>query len=115
MKLAGRWRNVERRGPRTHIRGQLMATIADSSPLTESTLLRALIAVWVLFDAYTAAVFLCLGTPLDLSLGPFVGLPRNLSPNDATPIDATPIDAGPVDASPVLRQSICRSYNGHSN
>jgi len=52
MKLAGRWRNVERRGPRTHIRGQLMATIADSSPLTESTLLRALIAVWVLFDAY---------------------------------------------------------------
>ena len=55
MKLAGRWRNVERRGPRTHIRGQLMATIADSSPLTESTLLRALIAVWVLFDAYALA------------------------------------------------------------
>ena len=54
MKLAGRWRNVERRGPRTHIRGQLMATIADSSPLTESTLLRALIAVWVLFDAYAS-------------------------------------------------------------
>jgi len=56
MKLAGRWRNVERRGPRTHIRGQLMATIADSSPLTESTLLRALIAVWVLFDAYVCRV-----------------------------------------------------------
>lgn len=57
MKLAGRWRNVERRGPRTHIRGQLMATIADSSPLTESTLLRALIAVWVLFDAYEPLAF----------------------------------------------------------
>jgi len=72
MKLAGRWRNVERRGPRTHIRGQLMATIADSSPLTESTLLRALIAVWVLFDAYpwlepprlVAKTFRCLAATL---------------------------------------------------
>jgi hypothetical protein len=40
VKLAGRRRNVERRGPREHIRGYLMRAITGGSPMIGPSLLQ---------------------------------------------------------------------------
>jgi len=52
VKLAGRRRDVERRGLLEHIQGYLMGAITGGSPMIGPSLFKAQTAAWVLFDSY---------------------------------------------------------------